>query len=235
MSIPKLRVTYTRDEILKTLNKIFLEKSPVLVWQNNGNQRDKKYTFITAISTKDNKFELTSLDTDYQFEFDRNLTFYIRGNEQSILFKDEKVELNVNKLKISIPSEVRMFEKRGASRTNLSDPDLPYIYSQLLQGKKEKNARSFTFQIIDISQTGLAVRVSLKQQHLFYPNDFLLVKTLGNYTFEDSILCKIIYLKKQYFPDDLDGQPSLRMGINFESQISLKILDQVFEKSGISI
>lgn len=211
-----------------------MEKSPVLVWQNNGDVRDKSYTYISAINTREGIFELSAQDDTSPLHFTDGHTFYIRGHEQSILFKEDQVEGDHNKVTLPIPEVVRMFEKRIHPRTKLTDQNFPYVYSEVLQGSEERDSRLFQFQLIDISQAGVALRIPLKQQHLFYPGDFLMIKSLGKVALDQAIKVKIVYLKKQYFSDDQEGSPSLRMGLQFENILPQKLLDSVFEKSGIS-
>ncbi|HAZ13483.1 MAG: hypothetical protein A2X86_13210 [Bdellovibrionales bacterium GWA2_49_15] len=219
-----LRVTSDSLEIITTLNKMYHDQSPVLVWQNLGERRIIRNAVISAIDFAAGKVILVPNDPHKSFDFVGPHTVYMRGQEKSILFKRESVRIDKKRILVDIPKEVRMFEKRISHRIKLGF-NSPYLGIIEIKINSSSDLRKeFSFNIYDLSAKGLSFNFNFKDQIFFAEGTEIYISKLGQIPFKIPIEGRVVYLKKIEFMSSGARISKMKMGVAFKKAIAEKIL-----------
>jgi len=224
MSYLNLRVCQDPLEILTALNKMYEERSPVLVWQNTGDKRTTKNCYIRGIDYSSGRLIIMSLDSNRAFEFSQEFSIYIRGSEKSILFKREQAVIDSKRIVIGIPKEVRMYEKRANPRLVLGWDGGYNTHIEVKLNSTSKHKKEFVFNIFDLSLTGAALYFPLSDRVFFNPNDNILIHKLGSFPYKNPLEARVIYIKKIEFLHMGKRTTKMKMGIHFKHKISQEML-----------
>ena len=222
-----LRICKNREEIIDTLCKMYVERTPVLTWQNQGEKRIIVQAEITKINFEKNYFEITANKNLAFSSFDQAYTFYMRGPLKSILFKRQKIKKGSNKICVQIPEEVRMYEQRAVPRLDLTA--MANIESKVykLMGDVPGNKKEFLFNTLNLSKNGMCLKLISTSSKYFYEGDTLyLARMEGTKKIINDLPGKIIYMRKS----DIPGQARIQwdMGIKFDEEISEDVIEDVY-------
>ncbi|MEK6626384.1 MAG: hypothetical protein AABY86_15550, partial [Bdellovibrionota bacterium] len=179
-----LRVTTDSLEIITTLNKMFIDQSRVLVWQNLGERRIVHNAVIGAIDFAAGHVILVPNDPHKYFDFTGPHTVYVRGHEKSILFKRESIRMEKKRIFVEIPKEVRMFEKRVNQRVKLGF-NSPYLaVLEIKVNSLSELRKEFVFNIFDLSTKGVSFNFNFKDQIFFAEGTEIQISKLGQIPFK---------------------------------------------------
>jgi hypothetical protein len=226
-TLDNLKIENNRSEIIATLIRMYRECTPVLVWQSDSDgHKFMKNSVIEAIFPELGYFVLSPLpDGDY-FDFCNTSTIYIRGNERSILFKQQKIVIQDNKIIIQIPNQVRMYDKRYTERFHFGLKSNHHV--EIFHSKNSMDQEQlFQVSLFDISVRGASFNMSLLDQKYFYQEEIIKVVKLGKKSFPEYLMAKIIYLHR--LDNKIGGIhcPSIKMGVKFDRSLSKKELAEI--------
>ena len=218
-----LRVTTDSLEIITTLNKMFIDQSRVLVWQNLGERRIVHNAVIGNIDFSAGHVILVPSESHKNFDFTGPHTVYMRGHEKSILFKRESVKIEKKRILVDIPKEVRMFEKRVNPRVKLwfNSPYLGVIGIKVNSSSELR--KEFVFNIFDLSATGVCFNFNFKDQIFFAEGTEIQISKLGQIPFKKPLEGRVVYLKKVEFMSQGVRFSRIKMGVAFKKPVSEKI------------
>lgn len=210
-----LRVSRSNREITETIKSMYIDASPVMMWQNQNGRRVVSYATIQKIDFENNVILMQSNEKNRFEKFSKDFTIYIRGNTRSILFKQQQCRLNANKLAITIPSEVRLYEQRNIPRFNPSSKAEVEVHFEKKVGVGNGSDKNFSAKVINISQQGLCLEFMQHQSKFFYEEDSLKIIQLNNIVFDDKLSAQIVYVTKLK-----SGADRMRMGVKFDQELT---------------
>ncbi len=210
-----LRVSRSPREITETIKAMYIDASPVMMWQNQNGDRVVTYATIQNIDFEKNILVMQANEKDRFEKFSKDFTIYIRGNTRSILFKQQQCRLNSNKLAITIPREVRLYEQRQIPRFNPTNKVQVEAHFEKKVGMGTGSDKSFIAKVMNVSQQGLCLEFLQHQSKFFYEEDSLKIVQLNNIIFDDKLGAKIVYVTK------LKSEAErMRMGVKFDQELS---------------
>tara|TARA_R110000868_G_scaffold124990_3_gene330248 strand:+ start:1458 stop:2060 length:603 start_codon:yes stop_codon:yes gene_type:complete len=186
-----------------------------MMWQNQNGRRVVSYATIQKIDFENNVILMQSNEKNRFEKFSKDFTIYIRGNTRSILFKQQQCRLNANKLAITIPSEVRLYEQRNIPRFNPSSKAEVEVHFEKKVGVGNGSDKNFSAKVINISQQGLCLEFMQHQSKFFYEEDSLKIIQLNNIVFDDKLSAQIVYVTKLK-----SGADRMRMGVKFDQELT---------------
>ncbi len=205
-----LRVSHNPVEITDTINTMYADSSPVMIWQNQNGRRIVSYATIEKIDFSKNKILLLAKEKNRFEKFSKDYTIYIRGEQRSILFKQQDCKLNANKIAISIPLEVRLYEQRLVPRFDTPEKKTVDAYFDKKIGAGVGTERNFSGRVINISKDGLCLEFLQNLGKFFYEDDSLFLSNIGFTTFSPKVEARIVYINKPK-----KGADRMRMGVRF--------------------
>ena len=222
-NLENLKIENNHNEIVSTLIRMYRESSPVLIWQNQGNERLMKNSYIKEIYPEKSRFVLAPLPDNTNFNFNDMTTLYLRGNERSILFKQSDIKILKDKIFVRFPKEVRLYENRFHSRFHYgfkSNHTVEVFHPRSTVDTEE----IFKFSLYDISEQGASFNVKLSDQRFFFQGDRLNIVKIGHKSFKQFFTGKIVYMVR--VDNKINGVhcPSMKMGVHFERALSRKEL-----------
>ena len=218
------RTSTLKKEIIDSLINIHIESSPVLIWQNESGKRKVTKAKIEAIDFSSDSIFLTPFSEIEKNEFqnfDSRNTIYLRGNNQSIVFKQDKIAIKSSNglLQIVIPEEVKMFEKRGEVRLQSLDQILKLTTHFYLANNDTRTAKPIVGELRDVSLSGMGFFIEKKHAHLFSEKDKLKIERIGNFRFPRAIYGEIVYARI-----DHETVNKIRIGVRFNEKLNPDIL-----------
>lgn len=227
MSSLNLRVSEDELEIVSTLNKMFREKSIVLVWQNIDKSRTICNAKISDIDYSKGILFLSPMTKGTTFEFSKNYTFYIRGYEKSILFKASNGKMKNDKIVISIPKSVRMYEKRTTPRIKFGhDGNLTALLEKQVNNIT-KTIKEFEFKVYDISKEGISLIFPPREQIYFSKNDSFQITQIGKLRIESGIEASVVYVKKIEIIRNYNRVIRMKFGAKFKSALDENVISSL--------
>jgi len=205
-----LRVSRNNHEISTTINTMYADSSPVMIWQNQNGKRVVTYATIEKIDFKNNRILLQSKEKNRFERFSKDYTIYIRGEERSILFKQQDCKLNANKIAVSIPSEVRLFEQRLIPRFETPEKVSVDAHFDKRIGAGVGSERNFSARVMNISKDGMCLEFIQNLGKYFYEDDMLFLSNIDQTSFNPKLEAKIVYINKP-----AAGTDRMRMGLRF--------------------
>lgn len=219
-----LRVSRNHEEIINTINSMYVDCSPVMLWQNHGKKRVIVYATIDKIEF-DRKRIVLLANKQHDFKnFKSDITVYIRGENKSILFKQEQCRFNSKQIALLIPSEVRLYEQRHNPRVKMTqDFELNAYFSKRV-GSGSGSQKSFAAKVINLSADGACFEYLQSLGKFFYEGDSIVISHFDHLKFEPSLEAKIVYIQKPSYASD-----RLRMGIKLDNQLTQDMMSQIIK------
>lgn len=221
-----LRIEKNSSEIVDTLIGMYSKKCFVTIWQNISGKRVLRKSVIKTIDLGKRILELKPLNKDENYTpFSNKMTFYIHGEYRSILFKQECVVFKRNKILISIPSEVRLFENRKFERIVFNN----FLSNQMsIRGGTVSfgGNRMISVTVIDISKNGVGFQITREMQRFFYQGDWISIEKISDIGLED-IEAKICYIAPVEKVEDGRIRRSFRVGASFKHSLTKSELQKI--------
>jgi hypothetical protein len=227
--LPNYRITKSQTEILDTLYVIQADKCSILVWQNHQGRRPSCKASITFVDLEQKAIIITPNtpeDAAIFQQFDSKLTFYIKGEVFSILFKQERPSVieEANVIRIPIPSEVQLIEKRAEARANYDELILKIKAGVYLGGLGQDNTKFVNAELYDVSISGMSICIDKKYAHQIYVKDTVRILKLGEFRFPENFLGTIVYMSPKR-----DNSSLLKLGVRFHQKITQDTLIKLAE------
>lgn len=210
-----LRISRNHFEITSTIQSMHSDSSPVMLWQNQNGKRVVTYATIEKIDFKNNRILLQAKEKNRFESFSRDYTIYIRGEERSILFKQQQCKLNANKIAITIPNEVRLFEQRLVPRFESPQKVTVDAHFDKRIGAGIGSERNFSARVMNISKDGMCLEFIQNLGKYFYEDDTLFLSNINQTSFTPKLEARIIYINKP-----AAGSDRMRMGVRFSSPLT---------------
>lgn len=219
-----LRVSRNRDEIFETIKTMYVDSSLLMLWQNHGNKRVIVYAYIEKIDFSRRRIILKTHKQGNFLAFKFDSPVYIRGDNKSILFKQERCRFNHDKIALAIPSEVRLYEQRFNPRLSTTQDIALNAYFSKRVGSGSGSQKSFAAKVLNLSTTGVCLEYLQSLGKFFYEGDSILISHFDHLRFDPPIEAQIIYIQKPAYSSD-----RLRMGIKLDKQLSQDIMVQIIK------
>jgi hypothetical protein len=221
------RTSTLKKEIIDSLIEMHIEESPVTIWQNENGKRHITKAKIDAIDFVSDSIYLIPYSEQDKHLFQKlksNITFYLRGNSKDIVFKHEKNALKNAKglLQLTIPSEVKMQEKRAEERLTFKDSIQKYTSEIFPGGSVDLSARPVSVEIKDVSLSGMGLFIEKKNSRFFFEKDKIKIVRIGNHRFPHPIHAEVVYSNSEH--DLLDR---VRVGVRFHQKLTNEILNNI--------
>lgn len=229
-----LRVSSETLEILNTLNKIYLERTPVTLWQNTGRERIVRIAYIRAIDYSAGKLLFAPLEKGKVFDFNGNLTVYIRGREKSILFKTKSEKIDTKRVIVNIPTEVRMYEMRAFPRLRFGFGSTENILFEIRVNQTSAKFKEFLYPIFDLSKSGVSMLFNAKESVFFNVGETILIHKIADFKVPAGMEAKIIYTKKVEFITGGHRQSKMKIGIGLKRHLSDEVFESIHRRSLVS-
>lgn len=223
------RTSTDKQEILSALMDIYAEGTSITVWQNIDSRRVIVNVKIQDIDLKTESIIIGPYNPDdreafLKLQFDS--TLYIRGESKSIVFKQDKPAIK-NKsglVRIFIPDEVKMFEKRTEARLVFSSMENILITEIYIGDRIDVSSKALRGQLHNVSLSGMGFFLEAKNARLFFERDKIKIKNIATYVFPRPIFGQIVYIK----PDETNSK-RVRVGVKFAEKITTEILQKINE------
>ncbi|MFA6238626.1 MAG: hypothetical protein WC635_14930 [Bacteriovorax sp.] len=222
------RTSILKKEIIDSLFEFKQELSPILIWQNDGGKRNIAMVIIEEIDLGNQSVTLRPLDNSTSVDFSKlklNHPFYLKAENKSIVFKQEKPAKKTPKgfIQLSIPSEVKMFEKRREKRYTFADRD-PMITADIYPGASlDISSKITNVDLVNISLSGMCFYCLKKHARLFYVKDKIKIAKIGCHSFQRSVFAEIKYITNGTGVND-----QIQVGIQFAEPITEDILKIIY-------
>lgn len=226
---PNYRISKSQSEILDTLYVMQADKSSILVWQNHQGRRPSCKASITFVDLEQKCIIITPNSEEDALvfkQFDSKLTFYIKGEIFSILFKQEKPAIieETSVIRIPIPAEVQLIEKRAEARANYDELILKIKAGVYLGGLGQDNTKFVNAELYDVSISGMSICIDKKYSHQIYVKDTVRILKLGDFRFPENFLATIVYMSPKR-----DNSILLKLGVRFHQKITQDTLIKLAE------
>lgn len=231
-----LRVTRDSHEIRALFREYIRLKCPVLLWQNMesaGLSNAKRVIFRGHFSliNEDKDFIVLNYKQDPKdnVNFSQMSTLYIKGDIQSILFKVEVTHHSNGKVLFTIPSEVRILEKRARPRITFGynfEGRVEFFNYKAYRSKRKHSSSK----IIDLSQKGLAMLMYTGKAHSWSIGDSIYVTRLNGFEIPETILAEIRYIRTVRITRNNQSVNAYRMGVEFERDLTREELTEILKR-----
>ena len=221
-----LRISSNRTEIIKILQNIKNKSKQSVIWQNLENSRIVNHGKIVDINIHKNTVKVVPDQKNTPFKFNKAFTIYFRGDEQSILFKQELDLSTDNSLVINIPEEVRIIEKRINIRYILDSTENNVLH--LFKRIKGTDAlKEFVVQTLDISSNGLSFVIPSQYFQYFNVHDIFLIHELLQYRFYIKIKGEVVHIADIKYRDNNTFSRGYKVGVKLFNGFPGKFLQKI--------
>jgi hypothetical protein len=225
MNMDRLRILKDETEILTLLNSLCDSGAPIMVWQKIQDQERVVFNGEVDVVSQEKKVFMVSLKEPIEDgDFTTERTIYLRGEMQSILFKQKTRQIKNDRLAITIPDEIRVIEKRAEPRLDLSAKRVFSTLSKL--DNAGISSSKLQARLLDVSELGLSVMLNKKRATEFYEGDIFCLLSLNKTEMENEVVAKVMYIR------EIDPF-HIRVGFRFDERIDKKLLKNIFKSSAI--
>lgn len=221
----KLRISQNLREIARLLKKMQQNGFKVTIWQNIDGKREISTAYIHYINKNDRTLSLKPFGRK-KFRFDKKMSIYIHGDEQSLLFKTSPSFNSKQMIVFPIPREVRLIEKRFEPRIDIEEKLSNEIIFDKFQGFKDK-PNEFVFMCLDLSSSGLAFRIFSHDLTQFTIGNKLNIKKICNIKFDKNHQGEIVYIKAFPRKEKFGTSNIFRVGVKFGKTLDKQYLDKI--------
>lgn len=221
------RTCVSKQEILDSLSALYIEGSPVIIWQTINGVRNMKKALISSIDLIRSSIVLKAGADSGGAGFDQlnsNLTLYFLGESKNIVFKQIRSLkiLDKDRVQVEIPDVVKLQEKRIDQRLvfdNAFSKVTGWLYPG---GRTDKSTSPTVIELIDISLTGVGFLLPKKSARYFYEKDKIKIDKLGPHQFNRPIHGVIVYISevKQH-------STHIKVGVRFSERLDEEVLNKL--------
>lgn len=212
MSINEYRISKSREEIVKLVQKKFEAETTMTIWQKDPitqNRTFKCEVKFASINIYEGIFSIAIEDID-KAHFNTNLETYFLLQVQDFVFKTKTSVVHAGKngtLTFQIPHDVRLKELRIHPRIYLDQDEKRFVAAKFSSKDPKKEFLSVACPIYNISKTGICIIVSKETLSSVKLNETIVLEGLSFFESLDNELKAIIrnarvHAKKGYAKDD---------------------------------
>ncbi|MBT3583940.1 MAG: hypothetical protein HN509_03455 [Halobacteriovoraceae bacterium] len=221
------RVEKKEHEIYDILIRLHSDKVPVMVWQKTGEKRVIRKTYILSIDVAKDYFLLAPFEDECFMDFKGESTFYIHGEERSILFKQENVKFSQDRILLGIPKQLRLHDYRVNDRAHFNCFDSTFKVTLMKKVGKIGGVKKLSFPLIDLSMGGLAIHVPQVQAKYFFIGDQVTLEDLFGIKSKKSITGKIYYVNPYDYFENGRYRKNFRVGVVFDGLLPLAVVNEL--------
>jgi hypothetical protein len=197
-----------------------------LIWQlDEGNKRVVADAIIDGIDPTLGFLYLKSSKNLNEI-FCQSKPIFVRFENRQLLFNTKILELTGSKLNLKVPKEFKVIENRTNGRKSVEDGAMK---ATVEKADSEIIGRTlFNLNVIDVSETGMALKYSISQNDSFREDDKIIIKKIGVRRLKDPITCRIVHLTELGgSKDNKMTNRNYKMGIHFEGGPNLEIKEMM--------
>jgi aspartate carbamoyltransferase regulatory subunit len=204
------RTSNNFNEIIKIFNRSVSEDD-CFVWQFTDGNRTVFPIKNFTVNEKHMTF-LAELELDFTKALNEGETVYAKVFYRDTVFKCRVINCIENNVTFSIPNEVKTIEMRENFRFKFKPSaskhvTLSFDVDLMMKAKKEG-----TFQVIDVSDTGISIVVSEKYLEHFIDNTEIMIKRLQDMDLSSPYSLQFVYHQKFRFKSKGRIQTAYRVG-----------------------
>lgn len=165
MSVSEYRISKSRDEILKLVQKKFEAETTMTIWQKDpitDSRIFKCEVKFSSIDTFEGVFSI-AIDEEQKSYFNPSIDTYFLLSVQDFVFKTKTSVVQVAKkgtLTFQIPHDVRLKELRMHPRVYMNMDDRRFVSAKFNSKDQDEAHVSVACPIYNISKTGICIIVS---------------------------------------------------------------------------
>lgn len=217
-----LRVSFSKKEIINILKRIQQDSDVVFIWQNVGETREIVYCHIEKIDVAIGNFCIRPIDPNQTFHIEKKLSLYVKGELESILFKQEIAFASEGMVILKFPPEVRIIEKRLIQREAFEVSDEKKITIAKYAPNSQK-PRRFDLILLDISHAGVAFFITPTQLLSFGAGDQIYLLEVGGRKLSNPLSATVKYVTRYTgTTEDVRGH---RVGTHFLEPLAKEFLE----------
>lgn len=189
----------------------------IMMWQaDSENPRKKHEAFIQKFSPDKGVLQLVEVDQK-EFNFNPNEDIYVHFNDRSLLFKANIRKMSDDKVQVLVPKKFRIVENREQGRSSLAEQE---IRAKLTINLEENSrANSFEFTVLDITNDGMGVLLSISKVKNFKVDQEIFLKTFGDVPLDSPVRCRVAHITKLDKRAELSQNKDYKIGMKFLSEI----------------
>jgi hypothetical protein len=225
IDLDRLEITSDLVDIAGILKKVQAEGSSVTLWQMKGEERIIVNAHIFTLNPKDKSF-IVKADEGSNLEFDRTYNIYFHAGDYSFLFKKKASHLKDSVMEVPLPEEIRILNKRESERFRFINKPVKKAVLRL-KSKTKTEGVDLSFDIIDISETGLGLSIKSPHYSKLKFCTYVQVQSLGSREFPSPVGAEVVHL----IPcgNNEQGKPFYKMGLRLETKIAKRIIRDLLE------
>lgn len=199
-----------------------------MVWQNEDGGRTLAHCLVKRIDRKLGTIVLQPKEFVFESTFNKRLSLYFKGNEQSILFKEQIHFASNQLLVLNIPREVRIIEKRTNPRTHYKFDDNNQIWvSKYEQGAE--HPRNFELVLLDLSQGGLSFNLSSQQSGSIKKGDVIFISRIFETELQTPLVAEVKYAVHANYRFNETMRKGIRVGAQFNDPSAKAVISQLLK------
>lgn len=209
------------DDIANILEKIFLNQNSVMVEQDGAyGQKVSIKALIINVNLNTKEFSLRPTSFNDVFSLDTRLPLAIITNHKNIFFQSKISFLNTKKLiNVKFPKDISIINTRRNERINFEDFLIP------VKLRKLGNDEILVGELIDISETGIALRYPSILVNNFVIGEKIQIISLNDIDLANKTFGKIVYTKLLL---NFINDNRLKIAIEYDFQINIfSLLDLI--------
>jgi hypothetical protein len=219
-----LRVTDNFQEILGTILEILAKKLPIVIWQKNSKgERKMARAQIIDFNASNGNILIKRLDSKNWTDFRNKISLYFKGADHSVGFKIADYNRDEDSILIKVPKSIRILEKRVTHRIHFVQKHKSILVNI---NKKGLNDELCAFDVIDLSERGMAIMIPAYLSKNFYQEDIVNILKIDGLPMND-LQGRVIYLK--IVKNHSFGKNLCRIGISFDQVMADKVFKTIIE------
>lgn len=186
MSVSEYRISKSRDEIIKLVQKKFEAETTMTIWQKDlktGERSFKCEVKFSSIDIYEGVFSIAISDID-KAHFNTHLETYFLLQIQDFVFKTRTSIVHAGKngsLTFQIPHDVRLKELRIHPRTYIDQEDKRFVAAKFNSKDSDETSISVACPVYNISKSGICIIVSKETLSSVKLNEAIALEGLSFY------------------------------------------------------
>ena len=212
MSVNDYRISKSREEIVKLVQKKFETEATMTIWQKNPVTANRDFICevkFSSINTYEGIFSIT-IEESQKTNFNLQLETYFLLQVQDFIFKTKSSNIHTAKigtLTFQIPHDVRLKELRLHPRIYIDQNEKRFVSAKFNSKDPKHHFITIACPIYNISKSGICIIVSKETLSSVKLNKNIMLEglsffdSLGN-EMEAIVRNARVYVKKGYITDD---------------------------------
>ncbi len=196
------------------------------MWQKNNDERQLAHCLIKRIDRKLGTIVLQPREFCFEESFNKRLSLYFKGDEQSILFKEQIHFASGQLLVLNIPREIKIIEKRENPRTTFDFSDDNLIWVSKYEDDMS-HPRNFELILLDLSLGGIAFNISGQQAGSIKKGDLIFISRILDEELETPLIAEVKYARPARYREKETVRKGIRVGAQFKDDNAASTLSHM--------